>query len=81
MILNISALCQVFNLVNAKKLEKKNKLFWGITGIAIVLEVVAVEFLKKFGDTERLSWGQWTACIGVAAVSWPIGFLVEYIPV
>ena len=81
LILNISALCQVFNLVNAKKLEKKNKLFWGITGIAIVLEVVAVEFLKKFGDTERLSWGQWTACIGVAAVSWPIGFLVEYIPV
>ncbi|RVX03854.1 putative calcium-transporting ATPase 13, plasma membrane-type [Vitis vinifera] len=55
---------QFSNLVNAKKLEKKNKLFWGITGIAIVLEVVAVEFLKKFGDTERLSWGQWTACIG-----------------
>lgn len=40
-----------------------------------------VEFLKKFADTERLNWGQWGICIGLAAVSWPIGWVVKLIPV
>ncbi|KDP40246.1 hypothetical protein JCGZ_02244 [Jatropha curcas] len=79
----------VFNEFNARKLEKKNvfkgihknKLFLGIIGITIVLQVLMVEFLRKFADTERLNWGQWGLCIGVAALSWPIGWAVKYIPV
>ncbi|KAL1806489.1 hypothetical protein ACET3Z_029557 [Daucus carota] len=89
LIFNTFVLCQVFNEFNARKLEKKNvfegihknKLFLGIIGITIVLQIVMVEFLKKFADTERLNWGQWGACIGIAILSWPIGFLVKYIPV
>ncbi|KAK6161438.1 hypothetical protein DH2020_004819 [Rehmannia glutinosa] len=46
-----------------------------------VLQVVMVEFLKKFAGTERLNWGQWGVCIGIAAVSWPIGWLVKLLPV
>jgi len=49
--------------------------------ITIVLQVVMVEFLKKFADTERLNWAQWGACIGIAALSWPIGWIVKWIPV
>ena len=89
LILNTSVLCQVFNQVNARKLEKKNvfggmhenKLFWGMIGITIILEVVVVEFLKKLADTERLSWAQWGACMGMAALSWPVGWVVKCIPV
>ncbi|RVW23010.1 putative calcium-transporting ATPase 13, plasma membrane-type [Vitis vinifera] len=89
LIFNTSVLCQVFNEFNARELEKKNvfegihknKLFLGIVGLAIILQVVMVEFLNKFADTERLDWGQWVACIGVAAASWPIGWLVKCIPV
>ncbi|OVA11918.1 Cation-transporting P-type ATPase [Macleaya cordata] len=89
LIFNTFVLCQVFNEFNARKLEKKNvfegvlknKLFLGIVGITIVLQVVMVEFLKKFADTERLNWGQWGACIGIAAVCWPIGWVVKCIPV
>ncbi|KAH9764766.1 putative calcium-transporting ATPase 13 plasma membrane-type [Citrus sinensis] len=89
LIFNTFVLCQVFNEFNARKLEKKNvfegihknRLFLGIIGTTIVLQVVMVEFLKKFADTERLNWGQWSACIGFAAASWPIGWLVKYIPV
>ncbi|EOY05827.1 Autoinhibited calcium ATPase [Theobroma cacao] len=89
LIFNIFVLCQVFNEFNARKLEKKNvfegihknKLFMGIIGITILLQVVMVEFLKKFADTERLNWGQWGACIGIAVVSWPIGWVVKSIPV
>ncbi|XP_031273021.1 putative calcium-transporting ATPase 13, plasma membrane-type [Pistacia vera] len=89
LIFNIFVLCQVFNEFNARKLEKKNvfkgihknKLFLGIIAITIILQVLMVEFLKKFADTERLNWGQWGVCISIAAASWPIGWLVKCIPV
>ncbi|XP_047166229.1 putative calcium-transporting ATPase 13, plasma membrane-type [Vigna umbellata] len=89
LIFNTFVLCQVFNEFNARKMEKRNvfkgihrsKLFLGIIAITIILQVVMVEFLKKFADTERLNWGQWAICIGLAAVSWPIGWVVKLIPV
>ncbi|KAK7316248.1 hypothetical protein VNO77_35129 [Canavalia gladiata] len=89
LIFNTFVLCQVFNEFNARKMEKRNvfkgihksKLFLGIIGITIILQVVMVEFLKKFADTERLNWGQWAICIGFAAISWPIGWVVKLIPV
>ncbi|KAM3694966.1 hypothetical protein ACJW31_07G094900 [Castanea mollissima] len=89
LIFNTFVLCQVFNEFNARKLEKKNifkgilknKLFIAIVGITIVLQLVMVEFLKRFANTERLDWGQWGACIGLAALSWPIGWLAKCIPV
>ncbi|EXB93242.1 Calcium-transporting ATPase 12, plasma membrane-type [Morus notabilis] len=88
-IFNTFVFCQVFNEFNARKLEKKNifkgilknKLFLAIIGITIVLQMVMVEFLKKFAQTVRLDWGQWAACIGIAALSWPIGWLVKCIPI
>ncbi|XP_054821070.1 putative calcium-transporting ATPase 13, plasma membrane-type [Prosopis cineraria] len=89
LIFNTFVLCQVFNEFNARKLEQKNvfkgihrnKLFIGIIGMTIVLQVLMVEFLKKFANTERLNWGQWGACILMAAISWPIGWVVKFIPV
>nr|GMD72009.1 putative calcium-transporting ATPase 13, plasma membrane-type [Ipomoea batatas] len=89
LIFNTFVFCQVFNEFNARELEKrnvfqgihKNKLFVGIIGITIVLQVMMVEFLKKFADTERLNWGQWGVCIGLAAASWPIGWLIKCLPV
>ncbi|XP_025013457.2 calcium-transporting ATPase 12, plasma membrane-type [Ricinus communis] len=88
-IFNSFVLCQIFNEFNARKLEKqnvfkglhRNHLFLGIVGITIILQVVMVEFLKKFASTERLNWQQWVACIVIAAVSWPIGWVVKLIPV
>lgn len=88
-IFNTFVFCQVFNEFNARKLEKKNifkgilknKLFLAIIGITIVLQMVMVEFLTKFAQTVRLDWRQWAACIGIAALSWPIGWLVKCIPI
>ena len=67
LIFNTFVLCQLFNEFNARKLEKKNvfkgiltdKLFMAIVGITIILQLVMVEFLKRFDNTERLDWGQW----------------------
>lgn len=86
---NIFVLCQVFNEFNARKLEKKNvfqgvhknKLFMGIVGITIFLQIMILEYLKRFGGGERLNWGQWGACFGIAAASWPISWVVKCMPV
>ncbi|XVF38308.1 hypothetical protein REPUB_Repub20aG0090000 [Reevesia pubescens] len=86
---NIFVMCQVFDEFNAKKLEKKNvfegiyknKLFIGIIGITIILQVVMVEFLQRFAETERLNWAQWGPCLGIAAMSWPIVWVVKCIHV
>ncbi|KAF3457496.1 hypothetical protein FNV43_RR02154 [Rhamnella rubrinervis] len=89
LIFNIFLLCQVFNEFNSRNLEKKNvlegiqrnKLFMRIIAVTIVLQVAMVELLKKFAHTERLNWEQWGICIGIAAMSWPIDWVVKCIPV
>ncbi|XP_071720668.1 calcium-transporting ATPase 12, plasma membrane-type-like [Rutidosis leptorrhynchoides] len=88
-IFNTFVFCQVFNEFNARKLEKKNvfeglhknRLFIGIIAVTIVLQIVMVEFLKNFADTEKLNGTQWGICIAIAALSWPIGWIVKLIPV
>ncbi|KAL3724823.1 hypothetical protein ACJRO7_029916 [Eucalyptus globulus] len=89
LIFNVFILCQVFNEFDERNLEKKNvfegihksKLFLGMVLVTVILQVAMVEFLKWFTDTERLSWGLWGTCVGISAVSWPIGWAVKFIPV
>ena len=89
LIFNAFVLCQVFNEFNARELEKKNifrglgknRLFIVIVSLTVALQLVMVEFLKKFANTERLTLGQWGVCVGIGALSWPIGLLVKCIPV
>ncbi|KAG5560363.1 hypothetical protein RHGRI_003612 [Rhododendron griersonianum] len=59
----------------------KNHLFLVIVGVTIAVQVVVVQFLKKVANTERLNWGQWGVCVGFASFSWPIGWVVMWIPV
>ncbi|KAK9067596.1 hypothetical protein SSX86_011707 [Deinandra increscens subsp. villosa] len=88
-IFNTFVLCQVFNEFNSRKLEKrnifkgihKNRLFIGIIGTTIILQIVMVEFLKNFANTERLNGVQWGICVAIAALSWPIGWFMKLIPV
>ncbi|XP_073292222.1 calcium-transporting ATPase 12, plasma membrane-type-like [Primulina huaijiensis] len=89
LIFNIFVLCQVFNEFNSRKIEKKNvftgihksRLFLGIIGITIILQIIMVEFLKNFADTVRLSFGQWGVCVGIASLTWPIGWIMKFVPV
>ncbi|KAI4369666.1 hypothetical protein MLD38_018083 [Melastoma candidum] len=88
-IFNTFVLCQVFNEFNAREIERRNvfeglhrnRLFVGIVAGTVVLQVVMVEFLKRFANTERLSWGLWGICVAIAAASWPIGWIVKCVPV
>ncbi|PSS33829.1 Calcium-transporting ATPase [Actinidia chinensis var. chinensis] len=81
--------CQVFNLFNARNLERKNvfngaqknRWFMGIVATIIVLQVVLVEVLQQIVSMERLDWNQWTACIGLAFATWPIDLVFKSMPV
>ncbi|XP_057519687.1 calcium-transporting ATPase 12, plasma membrane-type-like [Amaranthus tricolor] len=89
LIFNTFVLCQVFNEFNSRRMEKKNiferihktPIFIGIIAITIILQIVMVEFLKDFANTVSLDWTQWAACIVIAFITWPIGFVVKFIPV
>ncbi|XP_050285364.1 putative calcium-transporting ATPase 13, plasma membrane-type [Quercus robur] len=89
LIFNTFVLCQVFNQLNARKLMEKNifkgihrnNLFFSIIATTIVLQVVMVEYLKWIEDTKGLNWWEWAACIGMAIVSWLVGWIVKRIPV
>lgn len=88
-IFNAFVFCQLFNEVNSRKLEEKNVfrglstnyLFLGIVGITVVLQAIIVEFLNKFASTVKLSWQYWLISIAIGFLSWPIAFLVKFIPV
>lgn len=88
-IFNAFVFCQVFNEVNARKLEEKNVfrglltnwLFLGIVGATIILQVIIVEFLNKFASTVKLSWKFWLISIAIGSLSWPLAFLIKFIPV
>ncbi|KAI3469633.1 hypothetical protein Pfo_026296 [Paulownia fortunei] len=83
LIFNIFVLCQIFTIFNTVKgkniFERLNtkRLFWMVIGIIILLQVIIVELLKRFADTERLNWKQWRACIGIAIIYWLIGCLLR----
>ncbi|CAM0884518.1 unnamed protein product [Alopecurus aequalis] len=89
MIFNAFVLCQVFNEFNAREIEKKNvfagvlknRMFLVIIAVTLVLQVVMVEVLTRFAGTKRLGLGHWGVCLAIAAVSWPIGWAVKFIPV
>ncbi|KAL0457138.1 UNVERIFIED_CONTAM: Calcium-transporting ATPase 8, plasma membrane-type [Sesamum latifolium] len=78
---------QVFNMINARKIEEKN-IFSGIrpsfiylVAILMVVPIVLVQILAWFVHFQGLDWKQWTICIGIAMVSWPVAFAVKFVPV
>ncbi|KAK2980668.1 hypothetical protein RJ640_011476 [Escallonia rubra] len=60
---------------------QKKKLVWTINGITVVFRALMAEVFGRYSDTARLDMGQWGICIAIAAVSWPISWLVKYIPI
>lgn len=86
LIFNTFVLCQVFDLLHSRNLEKwnvfegiyKNMIFQAIVGMFFSLQVLILE--TKFAGTERLKWRQLAACVGMDAISWPIALVVRCIP-
>ncbi|WCJ28540.1 calcium-transporting ATPase putative [Euphorbia peplus] len=89
MIFNAFVLCQVFNEFNARKPDEvnifsgvmKNRLFIGIVGFTVILQIVLIEFAGKFTSTVRLNWKLWLASVVIGFFSWPLAAVGKLIPV
>uniref|UniRef100_A0A6N2LPL3 Calcium-transporting ATPase n=1 Tax=Salix viminalis TaxID=40686 RepID=A0A6N2LPL3_SALVM len=89
MIFNAFVLCQVFNEFNARKPDEinvfkgvtKNRLFMGIVGFTVILQIILIEFTGDFTTTVRLNWKQWLICVAIGTVSWPLAVVGKLIPV
>ncbi|KAL3500796.1 hypothetical protein ACH5RR_039889 [Cinchona calisaya] len=89
LVFNASILCQIFNLLNARKLDEinvfkgvtKNPFFVGIVGLTLVLQVIIIFFLGKFTSTVRLSWKLWLVSFTIGLISWPLAAIGKLIPV
>ncbi|XP_022854989.1 calcium-transporting ATPase 8, plasma membrane-type-like [Olea europaea var. sylvestris] len=89
LIFNAFVFCQIFNEFNARKPDEinvwkgvtKNRLFMGIVGLTLLLQVIIIMFLGKFASTVRLSWKLWLVSIAIGAISWPLAVIGKLIPV
>ncbi|KAF9675091.1 hypothetical protein SADUNF_Sadunf10G0195300 [Salix dunnii] len=89
MIFNAFVLCQVFNEFNARKPDQlnvfkgvtKNRLFMGIVGFTVILQIILIEFTGDFTTTVRLNWKQWLICVAIGIVSWPLAAVGKLLPV
>ncbi|KAL1816250.1 hypothetical protein DCAR_0520625 [Daucus carota subsp. sativus] len=89
LIFNAFVLSQLFNELNARKPDEinvfkgvtKNRLFMGIVGLTLLLQVLIIMFLGKFTSTVRLSWKLWLVSIAIGFISWPLAAIGKLIPV
>ncbi|CAL9015015.1 unnamed protein product [Prunus brigantina] len=84
-VFNSFVLCQVFNQVNSRELEKKNvfrdilhnQWFWVSVGGTLVLQVAFIEISHILVGNARLNWAQWGVCLLIGMVSWEIDLVVK----
>jgi len=90
MIFNAFVFCQVFNEYNAKSIHSdwdifstilSNHIFLFVTAITVGLQIMLIEAAGPFMKTSPLTLEQWGVTIGLAAITFPIGILMRFIPV
>lgn len=89
-VFNTFVLCQVFNEINARRINNEMNVFKGLTdnplfGCILLFTCVAQYLLVTFGGdfvrTVPLNQEQWIKCILLGALSLPMGGLMRLIPV
>jgi P-type Ca2+ transporter type 2C len=90
MIFNAFVFCQVFNEYNSKNIYSdwniftsilENPIFIMVSIVTVGLQIMLIEAAGPFMSTSPLTLGQWGVTIGLAALSFPVGILMRFIPV
>ncbi|CAI9773394.1 unnamed protein product [Fraxinus pennsylvanica] len=90
MINSCYAFCQVFSLITAMVLFKKKKTLvhknclpvLSVVGmIIVVLEVGLIEIMAIIAHRGNLNSKQWCICMGIGALSVPVGCLANWVAV
>lgn len=86
LVFNSFVLCQVFNLFNCRKLEKKNMFqgikknlwFWVAVVVIMGLQAAFIEIEHWVGGSARLNCAQWGTCLLIGMVSWVIDCIGKF---
>lgn len=90
MVFNAFVFLQVFNEVNARKVQGEINVFSGaghssiLIGVLVLtcsMQILMVEVFGPFAKTAPLNWVQWLSCVAIGFTSIPWGFLVRLIKV
>ena len=86
LVFNSFVLCQVFNLFNCRKMEKKNMFqgikknlwFWVAVAAIMGLQAAFIEIEHWVGGSARLNCAQWGTCLLIGMVSWVIDYIGKF---
>ena len=86
LVFNSFVLCQVFNLFNCRKMEKKNMFqgikknlwFWVAVAAIMGLQAAFIEIEHWVGGSARLNCAQWGTCLLIGMVSWVIDCIGKF---
>ncbi|KAG9408090.1 hypothetical protein AC1031_021324 [Aphanomyces cochlioides] len=90
MIFNTFVFLQVFNEINSRRIHDEinvfdgifsNTLYVGISVFQVVMQVLIVQFGSVAFGCHPLNQTQWLICIGLGALSLPLGLVLRLIPV
>ncbi|KAL5575862.1 hypothetical protein UlMin_017561 [Ulmus minor] len=86
-IFNSFVLCQIFNQVNSRELEKKNVFgglhrnvwFWVAVVSIVILQVEFIEVAHILVGNARLNMAQWAVCLFIGMLSWVVDSAAKFI--
>ncbi|KAL5574922.1 hypothetical protein UlMin_016621 [Ulmus minor] len=86
-IFNSFVLCQIFNQVNSRELEKKNVFgglhrnvwFWVAVVSIVILQVGFIEVAHILVGYARLNMAQWVVCLFIGMLSWVVDSAAKFI--
>lgn len=91
MVFNTFVFLQIFNEINSRRVTDddinvfrgifKNFIFAAVILGTILVQAILVELGGSFTSTTSLPWDKWLTCVGLGALSIPVGLLIRFIPV
>ncbi|KDP33170.1 hypothetical protein JCGZ_13435 [Jatropha curcas] len=84
-IFNSFVFCQVFNVISSREMEKINvfkgihNMFLVVLGCTVLFQIIIVEFLGAFANTEPLTLSQWLGSVIIGFLGMPMAAILKMI--
>jgi len=88
-VFNTFVFMQVFNEFNTRKLANelnpfeglsRDYIFMGVMSFTVIVQFLLVQFAGRFAQTTGLDGAQWGYCLMIAALTFPLGSILRFIP-
>eukprot|EP01107_Rhizomastix_libera_P001672 TRINITY_DN1279_c0_g1_i1.p1 TRINITY_DN1279_c0_g1~~TRINITY_DN1279_c0_g1_i1.p1 ORF type:complete len:1017 (-),score=326.77 TRINITY_DN1279_c0_g1_i1:166-3216(-) len=93
MIFNTFVFCQIFNQINARRVNGERNFYSGIFSnlvycliflVIVIFQVLIIILTSSFFGVTTIpgiGWKQWLTCIVLSIIELPLGYLITFIPV